>query len=59
MYVVDYLFMCFRRYLEMTEEYLKDEQDEWNPNRGTGILRIREAIDVQTSWTAFSHRCLP
>jgi DNA (cytosine-5)-methyltransferase 3A len=43
----------------MTEEYLKDEQDEWNPNRGTGILRIREAIDVQTSWTAFSHRCLP
>ncbi|KAG0617799.1 hypothetical protein M758_4G015600 [Ceratodon purpureus] len=44
------------QYLEMTPNYLKEEVDEWNPQRGGGLFRLRPVTDVQDSWLAFSHR---
>lgn len=42
----------------MTANYLRDEVDEWNPQRGSGLLKLRPVTDIQDSWLAFSHRCM-
>ncbi|XP_024392742.1 uncharacterized protein [Physcomitrium patens] len=44
------------KYLEMTPAYLKEEVDEWNPQRGSGLLKLRNVMDIQDNWQAFSHR---
>nr|XP_024370051.1 uncharacterized protein LOC112279643 isoform X2 [Physcomitrium patens] len=44
------------KYLEMTPAYAKDEVDEWNPQRGSGLLKLRDVVDIQDNWQAFSHR---
>lgn len=41
----------------MTPAYAKDEVDEWNPQRGSGLLKLRDVVDIQDNWQAFSHRC--
>lgn len=41
----------------MTPAYLKEEVDEWNPQRGSGLLKLRNVMDIQDNWQAFSHRC--
>ena len=42
--------------MELLPSYLRGEEDTWNPRRGTGLYELREEIDFQDSWTAFSHR---
>lgn len=44
------------QYLEMSPNYLREEVDEWNPQRGSGLLKLRPVTDIQDSWLAFSHR---
>lgn len=42
--------------MELVPSYLQGEEDTWNPLRGTGLYELREEVDFQDSWTAFSHR---
>lgn len=42
--------------MELVRPYLEGENDTWNPLRGTGLYELRQEVDVQDTWTAFSHR---
>jgi hypothetical protein len=42
--------------MELVPSYLHGEEDTWNPLRGTGLYELRDEVDFQDSWTAFSHR---
>ncbi|BBM97509.1 protein MpDNMT3a [Marchantia polymorpha subsp. ruderalis] len=44
------------KFMEMTSAYAAGEPDNWDTNRGTGLFHLRELIDKQNSWVAFSHR---
>ncbi|KAL2651864.1 hypothetical protein R1flu_019992 [Riccia fluitans] len=49
--------LCIQvKFMEMVHAYSARESNTWDTNRGTGLYHLRDFVDTQSSWVAFSHR---